>query len=166
LGRPRSPSTSAANGFTGIDVGTAGTGDGGSVSLKVNGALEITGGASINGSGIGADTGSSGKGGDLTISASSIVINHDGVIVADSFSSGDGGSVTVRAGSMTIDGSSERLGTGISSDLRSGMRATCTSRLQVFKDNRRRTIEFNVRAFKPAIPGNAGDVTVKPVDRY
>ena len=79
------------------------TGNSGNVSVDVTGPLSITGVSS----GITGSSFSSGKGGNVTVTAGSITIDSSGSISSQAGSSGDGGGVTVMAGSLKIASSGE-----------------------------------------------------------
>jgi filamentous hemagglutinin family protein len=103
-----------------ITSDTFGSGNGGDVTVDVDGALVITGDP-VSGfvTGIFANTWFDGPGGDagqVTVSADSLAIGAGGSISGDTYGSGNGGDVTVSvAGALTIAGdSSSGLFTGIS----------------------------------------------------
>jgi filamentous hemagglutinin family protein len=78
-------------------------GKSGDVSVNVSGPLSISGVSS----GISATTFTSGKGGNVKVTAGSITIDSSGSISSQAGSSGDGGNTTVAAGSLKIASSGE-----------------------------------------------------------
>ena len=90
-------------GFIATDCEPGATGNAGSISLNVAGALEVAGA----GSQISANTDSAGNGGDIGITAGSIDLNGGDIFsVPNAGTSGNGGNVTVNAGSMSMEGNS------------------------------------------------------------
>ncbi len=97
----------------------------GTVIVEVSGLLTIDGAGSASLSGIAADanTGTTGTGGDVRVTAGTLSITDKGEIASSTFGAGRGGSVSVAvAGRLEIDGASSRaLGlTGITSEANPG----------------------------------------------
>jgi filamentous hemagglutinin family protein len=86
---------------SGLSSVTDGQGDAGSVSLTLTGTLTMSGNGNIL-----ADTYTTGKGGDVTIEANQIAMDDQSLISANSlFSSGPGGNIKVTSSSLTINNS-------------------------------------------------------------
>ena len=97
----------------------------GTVIVEVSGLLTIDGAGSASLRGIAADanTGTTGTGGDVRVTAGTLSITDKGEIASSTFGAGRGGSVSVAvAGRLEIDGASSRaLGlTGITSEANPG----------------------------------------------
>jgi filamentous hemagglutinin family protein len=122
-------------GGDGAGISASGTGMPASIVVMVDGALSIDGTGVIRDPttgvfpvvGISADAnrGSTGKAGNVTVTAGTLSILNNGVIGARTFGGGDGGSVSVDvpAGQLTIDGTGgnpEVSTTGIASDANPG----------------------------------------------
>jgi filamentous hemagglutinin family protein len=104
-----------------ISSGTFGSGDGGSISVRVSNALNIDGKNAapgrVTGIATSADSDSTGNAGNLTVVAGSISLTNGGEISASTFSTGMGGTVAVRdAGNLVIDGAAGTGATGIFSN--------------------------------------------------
>jgi large exoprotein involved in heme utilization and adhesion len=98
-----------------ISASTFGSGTGGDVRVNT-GLLAISNSGEIS-----ASTFGSGAGGDVTVSANALSIVKDGLISASTFSGGAGGSVTVIVpGPVSINGTSQTLTTGITSESGTG----------------------------------------------
>jgi large exoprotein involved in heme utilization and adhesion len=108
-----------------ISGGTSGFGKGGEVSVKVLGRLTIDGVGSnqnfVTGITAEAASGSSGKAGDVTVTAGTLDVVGGGEIASDTFATGNGGNVSVRVtGPLTINGTGTSSFTGISAEAGSG----------------------------------------------
>jgi large exoprotein involved in heme utilization and adhesion len=111
----------------GITSSTSGSGHGGSVSVNVAGQLTIDGKSTNPGllTGISANVepGTSGRAGNVIVSAGELSIINNGQITSSTYGSGGGGSVSVNvAGQLTIDGTSGNsdFPTGISAQAAPG----------------------------------------------
>ena len=102
-----------------VSVSTFGTGNGGNLTVNASSGVQLIG-TSINGrvkSGLFAEanSGSSGKAGDLTIHTDTLLVRDGAQISASTFSTGNGGNLTVNASSgvqligISADGSASRL---------------------------------------------------------
>jgi filamentous hemagglutinin family protein len=105
-----------------ISGATFGSGNGGDVTVNVDGALAITGDPdSPRLTGISAATQAGengGEAGQVTVNADSIMLANSGQIASSTFGSGDGGDVSVHAtGALVIHGNPDSpIGTGIAAD--------------------------------------------------
>jgi filamentous hemagglutinin family protein len=103
-----------------IGTRTSATGKGGSITVTVPGALSIDGTATFGVTGITAlaGPGSTGNAGNITVNAGTLRLVTNGLISADTLiGAGNAGTVTVNvAGKLSIDGTSQVLATGISSE--------------------------------------------------
>jgi filamentous hemagglutinin family protein len=103
----------------GLIVGeTTGSGAGGFINVNTSGSITLDGAGSPNLTGIEANSldASTGKGGDIMLSAGVLTITNGASISADASGMGTGGVVTVMTGSLALDGSGQsNFFTGISS---------------------------------------------------
>jgi filamentous hemagglutinin family protein len=98
-----------------IDTTTFGAGNGGDVTVNA-GSMNLDGNSDPAGTGIGSQTQGSGNAGNVNVEvAGQLAIVNAAQITSDTFSSGNGGDVTVTAGSILIDGENTFEVTGISS---------------------------------------------------
>lgn len=97
-------------GMISTGVGENGEGDGGSIKIRADNSIAISGyyysHNIINSSGIFSDTGGKGKAGDIMIETGSLSITDVGWISTSSWAGGggDGGSITISAKDITISG--------------------------------------------------------------
>ncbi len=104
-----------------ISVGTAGTGDAGSVRIAAQ-RLRLDGQGSRGFTGISAQVSSTarGNGGAVLIESDDLSIAGDAMISASTFGRGDGGNIRVSAAQLHIDGALGTGFTGISAQVRPG----------------------------------------------
>jgi filamentous hemagglutinin family protein len=103
-----------------ISAATFGAGNAGSVIVDVSGALTIDGPGKefIE---LGADTASSGNGGNVSVTAGQLTLRNGGLMSASTFGAGDAGRVSVHVGGdLSIDGSSSGSLTGLFSNSNPG----------------------------------------------
>lgn len=99
-----------------IQTGTSGEGNAGNVTIEVDGEFFIDG-ANSSGTSTGiftdVDTGGTGEGGDIQVTAGTLTLNNGAGFISNTFSFGDAGDITVDVqGDVSIDGAAEGLVTG------------------------------------------------------
>jgi filamentous hemagglutinin family protein len=86
-----------------ISAGTWGTGKGGDISVEVSDRLTINGAVGVfTGIAAQANSGSTGRAGDITVTAGTLFVADGGQISGNTFGTGHGGIVTVRAGALFL----------------------------------------------------------------